>query len=93
MRTRRSPRNQARLWRALGGGATQPVYYGAPLPLRNRDVRAVQAERCRIVREAITELEQLHSAAHPACRDEGPETCPTWGAIHALRSLLPPEGT
>ena len=56
----------------------------------NKNVPAVQDARRRILEAAIVELEQLHGLRHRHCRDEGPDTCPTWGAIHGLRSLLPP---
>lgn len=46
-----------------------------------------RAARNEALDNAITELEQMHAALQPKCRDDGPETCPTWGAIRGLRWL------
>jgi hypothetical protein len=49
---------------------------------------AAYRERTAPLRAAMTlgaqELRAIHSASHPECLDQGPETCPTWEAIHAL---------
>ena len=63
MRTRRSPRNQDRLWRALGGAvATAPPRQAAPMtdaeidalpisrPAKAAERRSAQAARMRLAR-------------------------------------------
>ena len=47
-----------------------------------------QIERNKIIRNGILELEQMHSAMHKDCKDQGSDTCPTWNAIHGLKKLL-----
>ncbi len=46
----------------------------------------------KALQDAIVELEQLHSyyARHSGepCPYQGPDTCPAWAVIHALRTEL-----
>ena len=67
MRTRRSPRNQARLWRALGAVATAPPRQAAPMtdaeidalpisrPAKAAERRAAQAARMRLARRRASD--------------------------------------
>lgn len=73
MRKRRSWRSQERLYKAIG----RDIF---------REAKARQANAA--IGAAITELEQYHRHYHRGCKDEGPDTCPTWAAIYGLRELL-----
>lgn len=37
------------------------------------------------IEKAHDELLAIHGEKHSKCVDQGPTTCPTWEAIHALR--------
>lgn len=76
MRTRRSVRNQDRLYRLIGAELKQSAMKAAARELV-----------VPVAKDALVELEQMHSKLHPECKDHGPETCPAWGAIHGLRGL------
>lgn len=43
-----------------------------------------------VIEKALVELRQMHSALHPECFDQGPQTCPAWDAIHGLEEI--PDG-
>jgi hypothetical protein len=37
---------------------------------------------------AADELETLHAEHYRTCKDQGPETCPGWAAIHSARAAI-----
>lgn len=58
-----------------------------PSPLA-RQLSALYARRERAIAQgAARELREIHTKGFPECQDKGPNTCPTWAAIHALESL------
>lgn len=95
MRTRRSPRNQEILWRELGNvkkknekPTKRKKPAKVPKPKEEHWTAQYQFKKDPIS-QAITVLVQQHSALEKGCFDQGPDTCPTWGAIYGLRKLLP----
>ena len=48
------------------------------------DLRKARA----IIVELMKELDALHSHTYPECANKGPDTCPTWGAIHEARTFI-----
>ena len=96
MRTRRSPKNQEKLWRELGNvkDKPKPTKRKKPakvLPPQEEHWTAALTFKKDPISLAITVLVQQHSALEKGCFDQGPDTCPTWGAIYGLKKLLPVE--
>lgn len=100
MRTRRSWRNQDRLWRELGGAAKQPHRKRrtpkrrakpAQLPSSQDGTRyavgVLEIDECdgiRALRLCLAEIEQFHSRAYPDCAGG----CPAHEAMAAAKKVL-----
>lgn len=48
----------------------------------------ITTEQLKAFRDLIIETERMHSFHHPECKDKGPNTCPTWEAIHGARNAV-----
>jgi len=75
VRKRPGWRSAERTYRHLSRELAEKAYWERTAPMR-----AAMALGAR-------ELRALHGAAHSTCLDQGPTTCPTWEAIHALEAF------
>ena len=70
-----------------GWRAAERTYKSLSRDLFEKAVRERLAPAKRAAALGAAELRAIHSSVHPKCLDQGPATCPTWEAIHALEGV------